>query len=590
MTSQATAMHVARIRSAYTDKQGRRREYESRYLRRTYRDGGKVRHETLANLSGLPETVADSIEAALKGTALVPAAQAETVRITRSLPHGHVAAVHAMAAGLGLPRLLGPACPQRDLALALIISRVVSPGSKLSTLAWWPDVTLGADLGIDDATTDEVYAAMDWLGARQEPIEARLARRHLAPQANPQRMALFDLSSSWLEGSCCPLGERGHSRDGKKGKVQIEYGLLTDPGGCPVAVRVFEGNTADPAAFTEITEVVRGKFGLARMVMVGDRGMITSARIEALRELDGKYGWITALRAPAIRKLMADDGPLQLSLFDEQDLAEISHPDYPGERLVACCNPVLAAERARKREDLLAATEKLLAPLIARVAAGRLRGAAAIGTAVGKVIGKYKMGKHFEVTITDDGLTVTRRQAQIEEEAALDGIYVIRTPVPDSELDTAGVVTAYKNLKYVERDFRHIKADDLDLRPVFHRLEKRVKAHVLICMLAAYLTWHLRQAWAPLTYTDEEPPAQPNPVAPARRSAAAEAKASRQHDENGRPYRSFRGLLDHLATLTRNQVRFAGAPAAIPVLTEPTTEQRQAFDLIGAPIPLTLKR
>jgi hypothetical protein len=588
MAGQAAAMHVARIRSGYTDKQGRSRQYESRLLRRTYRDGARVRHETLANLSGLPDQVTDAIEAALKGAALVPAGQAMT--IARSLPHGHVAAVHAMAGKLGLPRLLGPACPQRDLALALIVSRVVRPGSKLSTLTWWGDTTLGTDLGVDGATTDEVYAAMDWLQGRQDAIEARLARRHLAPAANPQRMALFDLSSSWLEGTHCPLGERGHSRDGKKGKVQIEYGLLTDPEGRPVAVRVFEGNTADPAAFTEITKVVRDKFGLARMVMVGDRGMITTARIEALKELDDKYGWITALRAPAIKKLMAGDGPLQLSLFDQQDLAEITSDDFPGERLVACRNPVLAEQRARKREDLLAATEKLLAPLIARVAAGRLRGAAAIGTAVGKVIGKYKMAKHFTVTITDDHLAIDRRQDQIGAEAALDGIYVIRTPVPAGQLDAPGVVTAYKNLKYVERDFRHIKADDLDLRPVFHRRERRVKGHVLICMLAAYLTWHLRQAWAPLTYTDQDPPAQPNPVAPARRSAAAEAKASAQHDETGRPYRSFRGLLAHLATLTRNQVRFAGAPAAVPVLTEPTSEQRQAFDLIGAPIPLTLKK
>src|SRR6266496_213065 len=488
MAGQAAAMHVARIRSGYTDRAGRRREYESRLLRRTYRDGGKVRHETLANLSGLPEQVVDSIEAALQGAALVPAGQAMT--IIRSVPHGHVAAVHAMAAKLGLPALLGPACPQRDLALALIVSRVARPGSKLSTLTWWPDVTLGADLGVDG----------------------------------------------------------------------------------------------------EITGVVRDKFGLARMVMVGDRGMITSARIEALKELDDTYGWITALRAPAIKKLMAGDGPLQLSLFDEQDLAEISSPDFPGERLIACRNPVLAEERARKREALLAATEKLLAPLIARVAAGRLRGKDEIGLALGKVIGKYKMAKHFEVTITDTSLTVTRRQDSIGTEALLDGIYVIRTPVPAAALDAPAMVTAYKNLKYVERDFRHIKADDLDLRPVFHRLEKRVKGHVLICMLAAYLTWHLRQAWAPLTYTDQDPPAQPNPVAPARRSQAAQAKASRQHDQDGRPYRSFRGLLAHLATLTRNQVRFAGTPAAVPVLTEPTSEQRQAFDLIGAPIPLTLKK
>jgi hypothetical protein len=586
MAGQPTAMHVARIRSGYTDKQGRRREYESAYLRRTWRDGGAVRHETLANLSGLGEQTVALIEAALKGVPLVPAGQAMT--ITRSLPHGHVAAVHAMAARLGLPALLGPAGPQRDLALALVVSRVVAPGSKLSTLAWWSDTTLGADLGVARVSDDEVYAAMDWLGARQDAIEARLARRHLAPEANPQRMALFDLSSSWLEGTRCPLAARGYSRDGKKARLQIEYGLLTDPEGRPVAVRVLPGNTGDPAAFTEIVTVVRDKFKLARMVMVGDRGMITSARIGALRELNEDYGWITALRGPAIKKLMADDGPLQLSLFDEQDLAEITSPDFPGERLVACRNPVLAAERARKREDLLAATERLLRPLIDRVAAGRLRGADAIGLAVGKVIGTHKMAKHLAVTINDDSLAIERRQDQIEAEAALDGIYVIRTPVPHAELGAGDVVTAYKNLKYVEQDFRHIKADDLDLRPVFHRLTRRVKAHVLICMLAAYLVWHLRRAWAPLTYTDEDPPAQPNPVAPARRSEAAQAKASAQHDQDSRPYRSFRGLLAHLATLTRNQVRFAGTPATVPVLAEPTSEQRQAFDLIGVPIPLTL--
>jgi transposase len=451
-------------------------------------------------------------------------------------------------------------------------------------------VTLGPDLGIEHAATDEAYAAMDWLAARQDAIERKLARRHLAPAANPARMALFDLSSSWLEGSHCPLGARGWSRDGKKGKVQIEYGLLTDPEGRPVAVRVLEGNTADPAAFTEILDVVHGEFGLRKMVMVGDRGMITSARIDAIRELDGKYGWITALRAPAIRKLMADDGPLQLSLLDEQDLAEISSPDFPGERLIACRNPVLADERARKREALLAATEKLLAPIAARVAAGRLSGAAAIGAKVGEVIGTYKMAKHFTVAITDDSLAVTRKEDQIREEARLDGIYVIRTPVPAGDLDAPGVVTAYKNLKYVERDFRHIKSDDLDLRPVFHRLEKRVKGHVLICMLAAYLVWHLRQAWAPLTYTDEEPPQQANPVTSAKRSASAEAKASRQRDADGRPYLSFRGLLAHLGTLTRNELRFAGTPAAIPVLTEPTSQQRQAFELIEAAIPLTLRK
>jgi hypothetical protein len=552
-----------------------------------------VKHETLANLSGLPEQAVDAIEAALKGTPLVPAGQAVT--ITSSLPHGHVAAVHAMAARLGLPALLGPAGRPRDLALALVVSRVVAPASKLSTLAWWDDVTLGADLGVAGATADDIYAAMDWLEDRQDAIEAELARRHLAPEANPSRMALFDLSSSWLEGTRCPLAARGYSRDGKKGRLQVEYGLLTDPAGRPVAVRVLPGNTGDPAAFTGIVTVLRDKFGLAQMVMAGDRGMITSARIAALnRREDGTarpdpYGWITALRAPAIKKLMAEGGPLQLSLSGEQDLAEITSPDFPGERLVACRNPHLAADRARKREDLLAATEKLLAPIPARVQAGRLAGAGPIGVEVGKVISKYKTGKHFAITITDTRLAIERRQDQIHDEAALDGFYVLRTPLPASQLDAPAVVTAYKNLKYVERDFRSIKADDLDLRPVSRRLEERVRAHVLICTLACYLTWHLRKAWAPLTFTDENPPAPENPVAPARRSAAAQAKASRQRDTAGRPYRSFRGLLEHLATLARNQVRFTGTAVTVPVLTEPTSAQQEAFDLIGTPIPLTLK-
>jgi hypothetical protein len=593
MAARDGAMHVARNRRAYTAKSGEQRVYESVLVRRTYRDGARVRHETLANLSALPADAVSAIEATLKGDRLVPAGRAVT--ITAASPHGHVAAVHAMAATLGLPALLGPAGRQRDLALALIISRVVRPGSKLSTLTWWNDATLGADLGVTGASTDDIYAAMDWLEHRQDAIEAALARRHLAPAVNPSKMALFDLSSSWMEGTHCPLAARGYSRDGKKGKLQIEYGLLTDPEGRPVAVRVFPGSTGDPAAFTQIADVVRTKFGLAQMVMVGDRGMITSARIAALNQAgDGTarpdpYGWITALRAPAIRKLMADDGPLQLSLFDEQDLAEITSPDFPGERLIACRNPALAADRARKRQDLLAATEKLLAPVLARVAAGRLAGAGPIGVEVGKVISRYKTAKHFAVTITDHSLAIERRQDRIDAEAALDGFYVLRTPVPAGQLGAAAVVTAYKNLKYVERDFRHIKSDDLDLRPVFHRLEERVRAHVLICMLACYLTWHLRRAWAPLTYTDEQPPAPDNPVTPARRSAAAQAKASGQHDAAGQPYYSFRGLLEHLATLTRNQVRYTGTDVTIAMLTEPTSIQRQAFQLLGVPIPLTLK-
>ena len=395
---------------------------------------------------------------------------------------------------------------------------------------------------------------------------------------------MFDLSSSWVEGTHCELAARGYSRDGKKGREQIEYGLLTDEGR-PVAIRVFAGNTADPAAFIEAAEVVRGKFGLNDLIMVGDRGMITSARIAALKETGG-LSWITCLRAPAIRKLAEDGGPLQLSLFDQQDLAEITSPDYPGERLIACRNPLLAAERARKREALLAATETLLAKVSGQAAAGRIHGADKIGVRAGKVINRYKVAKHLLLDIGDDRLSWRRDQAAIDAEAALDGIYIIRTPVPAASLDAPSTVTAYKNLAFVERDFRHLKADDLDLRPIHHWLEDRVRAHVLICMLAAYLTWHLRAALAPLTYTDEQPPARASPVAPARRSAHADVKAATHASPDGHPLRSFRGLLAHLATLTRATIQLGGV--TFDKISDPTPAQRRAFDLIGVPIPLTL--
>jgi Transposase DDE domain len=581
-------MHVARTPSTYVDKAGNVRRYVSVLVRRTFRDGKKVRHETLANLSKLPEEAIAAIEAALKGQTLAPAEALCT--IGRSLPHGHVAAVAAMAHRLGLPRLLGPACRSRDLALALIISRVIRPKSKLSTLAWWSDCTLGVDLKVAGASTDEIYAAMDWLVGRQDAIEKKLAAKHLGPEVNPGRMALFDLTSSWVTGRCCELAARGYSRDGKKGLPQIEYGILTDPAGRPVAARVFAGNTADPTAFIDIVEVIRTGFGITRLVLVGDRGMITSARIAALRELNHTgtgFGWITALRAPAIAKLAADDGPLQMSLFDTHDLAEIAHPDYPGERLIACRNPALAAERARKRAELLAATETDLAAIAERVARGTLHGAGRIGETVGRIIGKYKVGKHFHRTITDTTFSYQRDHAAIDAEAALDGIYVLRTSVPATDLDAAGIVAGYKNLANVERDFRSIKTDDLDLRPIHHRLTERIEAHVLICLLACYLTWHLRQAWAPLTFTDEHPPQPDNPVAPAQRSPHAQAKASRQQAPNNTPLHSFRGLLDHLATLTRNQIRYHGTHTEVPTLAEPTPDQRHAFDLIGSPIPLT---
>jgi Transposase DDE domain len=584
-------MHVARTPSKYVDKAGTVHRYESVLVRRSYRDGKKVRHETLANLSKLPAEVIAAIEATLKGQALVPAAAACT--ITRSLPHGHVAAVAAMARRLGFPGLVGPACRSRDLVWGLIISRVIRPASKLSTLSRWADHTLGPDLGVAGASTDEVYAAMDWLADRQDVIEKKLVAKHLGPAANPSRMALFDLSSSWVTGRRCELAAHGYSRDGKKGLPQIEYGVLTDPAGRPVAVRVAPGDTADPVAFSDIVEVIGDRFGLTRLVLVGDRGMITSARIDALRKLNEDpdtataFGWITALRAPDIATLAAEQGPLQMSLFDTQDLAEISHPDYPGERLIACRNPALAAERARKRTELLAATDAELTAIAARVAAGRLRGAGKIGEAIGKIIAQRKVGKHFRREITDTTVTYHRDQAGIDAEAALDGIYLLRTSVPATELDPAAVVESYKNLAHVERDFRSIKTDDLDLRPIHHRLDERVRAHVLICLLACYLVWHLRKAWAPLTFTDEHPPARNNPIAPAQRSPQAHAKASTQHDANGNPLRSFRGLLDHLATLTRNDIHYHGTNTTVPTLAEPTPDQRRAFDLIGTPIPLT---
>lgn len=573
-------MHVDRVRSRHTAKSGETREYVSSLLRRSFRKpDGRVGKQTLANLSVLPPAAIDAIDAVLRGKTLIDAEAA--LEVTRSRPHGHVALVHAQARKLDLAHLLGPACRERDLAYALVVSRVVRPKPKLSTLAWWDDVTLGADLGVADASRDEVYTAMDWLYARQDTIEAALARRHLREGG----AAMFDLSSSWVEGHQCELAARGYSRDGKKGREQIEYGLLTDEAGRPVAIRVFDGNTADPTAFITAVDIIREKFTLRELTLVGDRGMITSARIDALKELGG-LSWITCLRAPAIKALATADGPLQMSLFDTQNLAEITHPDYPGERLIACRNPVLAEHRGAKREKLLAATETLLDTLAARVAAGKLSGADAIGVAVGKVIDKYKMAKHLTYQITDTTLTYQRDQARIATEAALDGIYVIRTNVPAAHRDAPTTVTAYKNLTAVERDFRSIKSDDLDLRPIHHYLGDRVRAHVLICMLAAYLTWHLRRMLAPLTYTDEHPPARPNPVAPATRSASADRKAARHLDEDRHPIRSFRGLLDHMATLTRNTITFNGH--TFDKLTSPTLTQRRAFELLNTPIPVTL--
>jgi hypothetical protein len=577
MPTRGGSVHVVTTRRHYKD-----RVYETTLLRRTYREAGKVKNETVGNLSHLPPAAIQAIRQILKGEQLVAAGtQAE---IGRSLPHGHVALVWQAARQLGLPALLGPAGPKRDLALALIVARVLRPASKLATTRWWADTTLAADLGVADASTDEVYAAMDWLAGRQDRIEQTLARRHLEPGG----LAYYDLSSSYVEGHHCQLAARGYSRDQKVGKDQIEYGLLTDPQGRPVAVEVFGGNTADPTAFTAVVQGVRGRFKLRRLVLVGDRGMITSARVDALRKLEG-MGWITCLRAAQI-KALAEDGPLQLGLFDEMDLAEISHPDFPGERLVACRNPALATERARKRGELLAATETELDKVTRLVEGGKLKGAAKIGVRVGRVLGRFKVAKHFDLQITDTTFSHTRRHDQIAAEAALDGIYVVRTSVAADRLDAPGVVEAYKRLANVERDFRSLKSIDLELRPIHHWRDGRVRAHVLVCMLACYLVWHLRRALAPLCFTDEQPLPRPDPVAPAQRSVDAAAKASRHRLADGTPTHSFRSLLDHLGTLTRNQVRFAGQPHPVSteLLATPTPTQRRAFELLGAPIPLAL--
>ena len=575
-------MHVDQAGRHYTTADGERRSYPTYLLRRSFRDEhGRPRKETLANLTGLPEESIAALRATLKGRTLVDAEDAFEVR--RSVPHGNVAAAHVMASQLGLRALLGPACRERDIACALIISRAVRPESKLSTARWWAagDTTLGTDLGVADAGTDEIYAAMDWLTGRQREIEKKLAARHLRPGG----IAMFDLSSSWVEGSCCELAAFGYSRDGKRSRRQVEYGLLTDRRGRPVAVEVFPGNTSDPESFKTAITRVRTDFGIDRLIMAGDRGMITGTRIADLRKLDG-MDWITALKAPAIAKLAKDDGPLQMSLFDTQNFAGITHPDYPGERLVCCHNPALAADRARTREELLADTEKDLAKIQASAAAGRLKDPDKIGIRIGKVIGKRKVGKHFITEVTGGSLTWRRDQDKIAAEAALDGIYVIRTSVTGGILDAAGVITAYKDLKYVERDFRITKADDLDLRPIHHYLASRVRGHVLICMLACYLTWHLRQALAELTFTDQHIPAPADPVAPAQRSQQARAKDAAKHTPGKLPVSSYQDLLGHLSTLTRQTITFSGQQ--IDKLTTPTPVQRRAFELLGAPVPLTL--
>jgi hypothetical protein len=553
-------------------------------LRESYRDGDKVKTRTLANLSRWPEAKIEALKRALNGETLV--ALPDRLAIERSLPHGHVAAVLGTARRLGLDRLL-PRRPARlaTLALALVVARVIEPAAKLATARQLSEATaahsLGAVLGLGAVDEDELYRALDLLGEAQPRIEAALARRHLQDGA----LVLYDLTSSYLEGRCCELGRFGYSRDGKRDKLQIVFGLLCAGDGCPVAVEVFEGDAGDPSTLASQVDKLKRRFGLKRVVLVGDRGMITRARIEADLKPAG-LDWITALRAPAIQALAAAGGPLQLSLFDQRDLAEIASPDYPGERLIVCKNPDLATERARKREELLAATERELAKIKAAVERERspLAGRDKIGLKAGAVLGRRKMAKHFRLAIADDSVTFARDEAAITKEAALDGFYVLRTSVPTGTLGTDETVLAYKSLAQVERAFRSLKTVDLEIRPVHHRLAGRVRAHVFLCLLAYHVQWHMRQALAALLFDDHDrqsaAAARPSPVVAAKVSPAATAKATSKRTADGQPVHSWRSLLQDLATLTRNTVRLGDAPP-ITLLTRPTPPQQDVFHRLG---------
>ncbi len=554
-----------------TRRQGKKREYVAHLLRRSYREGGVVKKETVANLSHLPDEVIELIRGALRGKQFVPAEEA--LMVERSLPAGHVEAALVMARRLELTRLLDRTrSRERQLCLAMIVQRLLAPGSKLAMSRCFAQSTLASELGVEDADEDELYGALDWLLARQARIEAALARRHLAEGT----LVLYDLSSSYFEGRCCPLAQLGYSRDGRRGTLQVVYGLLCDRRGCPLAVEVFAGALHDDKTLPAQLDKLRKRFGLASVIVVSDRGMVTKANLELLRSSEGA-AWITALKAPQIKKLV-HEGALQLSLFDQHNLAEIAADDYPGERLVVCRNPLVAAERTRKREDLLQATERALAEIQARVSHATLQGEAEIGLAVGAVWNRWRVRKHFQLEITDTSLSFARKQEQIAAEAALDGIYVLRTSVPERDLNAPEVVRAYKQLKEVEKAFRTLKGP-LELRPIHHRLEDRVRAHVFLCMLAYYLTWHLRQAWKPLLFDDEQPPIQPDPVAKARRSAQAERKARSKHTTSGERCHSLATLLDELATRARNTIRLHGG-ASFEQLTQPTQTQARALALI----------
>ncbi len=576
MPSRSGRVHVATTQRNYKGKL-----YQTHLLRRTFRVGHQVKHETLGNISHLPDSLIDIIRRSLAGETFLPAADA--FEIQQSLPHGHVQAVLGTIRQLGLDNLISSKrCRQRDLVVGMIAERLLHPGSKLATTRSWHNTTLAGELTVADADEDELYEALDWLLARQARIEKKLARRHLSEGS----VVLYDITSSYYEGHCCPLAKFGHNRDGKKDRPIIVYGALTDADGRPVAVEVYEGNTGDPATVPDQVEKLQARFGLQRVVLVGDRGMLTDTQIKDLKQHPG-LGWVSALRASAIRKL-ADTGALQLSLFDEQNLAEIRSPAYPGERLMACYNPLLAEERKRKREELLQATEKELAK-IGKAVARRTKTPLKkdeIALKVGAVLNRFKVGKHFELTIEDGLFHWSRREKAIRREAEMDGIYVIRTSEEGPSWSAADTVRRYKSLAQVERAFRTLKGIDLRIRPIFHRTANHVRAHIFLCLLAYYVEWHMRRSLAPLLFDDEELPRdrwQRDPVAPAESSSAAKRKKQVRQTDDGLPIHSFSTLLAALGTRCRNicRAKSGGSGLTFQLLTAPTPLQTKAFQLLG---------
>ncbi len=573
MSSRTGSSHVVTTNRTYNGK-----VYCTHLLRRSYREDGKVKNETLSNLSHLPDSVIDLIRRSLKGETFVSADASLEICASRS--HGHVQAVQLAMKRLGLASLLASKpCPERDLVQAMVASRILCPATKLATTRLWHTSTLAQEFGVLDATEDDLYAAMDWLLAAQDRIQKKLAARHLQEDS----LVLYDLSSSYFEGSHCPLAKLGYSRDGKRGTLQVNYGLLTDGRGCPVAISVHPGNTSDSTTFLPEVKRLREQFGVERMVMVGDRGMISQKAIDEMSK-DSDIDWVTALRSASIRTLVAQ-GHLQMGLFDERNLLEISSPDFPGERLLACRNPELAKLRAHTRDDLLLATEKNLQKVQARVEAGKLLGKDKIGVAVGKVVNQYKVSKHFELTIHHDALTFARLAQNISAEAALDGLYVIRTSVKAERMDAATCVRAYKSLAQVERAFLSMKMMDLKVRPIHHRLEGRVRAHIFLCMLAYYVEWHMREAWRSLMFADEDQAAKliRDPVAPAKRSEAAMKKVITRTLDDGSAVHSFKTLMQDLQTIVRNTcktVKGADDARTFQLTTTPTQKQKSALDLI----------